>query len=72
MDVSFFDTMVGTMVLVGGHIYRTEEGGASWTEEVNEAESTMLNAVVTIDANTGVAAGDYWFGSQAAVIIRRR
>ena len=63
--------MIGTVVLAVGTIYRTEDGGARWVEEVNESGES-LNAVEMIDADNGVAVGAYSAITQEVTIVRRQ
>jgi photosystem II stability/assembly factor-like uncharacterized protein len=72
MDVSFFDAMIGTIVLADGRIYRTEDGGTFWIEEVNEALGAKLEAVQMVDATTAVAVGELWLVTREATIVRRQ
>lgn len=55
-DIFFTGTETGVALVTGGEIYRTVDGGGSWTQ-VHTGEQA-LNSVFFVDATNGYAVGD--------------
>ncbi|TDP72401.1 YCF48-related protein [Roseateles toxinivorans] len=57
-DVSFLDAKTGWMVGVNGEIFKTVDGGVSWTRQ-NSGINATLTFVKFLDAQTGWALGEF-------------
>lgn len=57
-DVFFLDAKTGWMVGVNGEIFKTGDGGVSWTRQ-NSGINATLTFVRFLDAQTGWAMGDF-------------
>ena len=56
-SVFFTDDSTGYVTTISGNIFRTEDGGITWTEQ-STPSCNYLNTLYFPDANTGYAAGD--------------